>query len=62
MKQKTHEITIKLRFNRPVTKAQAQYAAWDQLSTIELYGNEDRDDPVAPYSTGKVIVRKGRIT
>lgn len=43
-KRTHHEVTVKIWFDRPITKAQAQYAAWNHLNT-EIYGGDDNREP-----------------
>lgn len=56
MKSRTHEITVRVTVNRPITKRQAIFAAWNAIHDHQLYGN-GKDDPAEPYDTGKLRVK-----
>jgi hypothetical protein len=63
---KTHEITIKARFDAPLTRRQARYAVWNAIADYTLYGDgkptarERRDGDIGaePFGTGKIMVRR----
>lgn len=54
---RSHVITIRITVNRPISKRQAQYAAWNALHGYDLYGN-GKGDSAEPFDTGKIRVRK----
>ena len=54
-KSKVHDVVIRIHTNRPVTAAQAQYAAWNALHSTPLYGGGDRNEP---WSVGHITVRR----
>jgi hypothetical protein len=62
-KSKSHEVTIRLRFDAPVTLREARYAAWNHLQDMKLYGDgkPSKDYPyrdAEPYGEGKITVRR----
>lgn len=63
---KTHEITIKARFDAPLTRRQARYAVWNAIHEYQLFGDgkptarERRDGDIGdePYGQGKIMARR----
>lgn len=56
-KQKTHEITIKLKFDRPIYRKEAIYAAWNHLESYDIYGS---GLPEEPWGVAVIKVPKRR--
>ncbi|BCH33202.1 hypothetical protein MesoLjLc_51320 [Mesorhizobium sp. L-8-10] len=58
MKSKVHEVTIKVRFDTPVTAKQARYAVWNQFQGMTLYGNgrDNEHSNMEPYDKAKITV------
>jgi hypothetical protein len=65
-KSRSHAITIRARFNAPLTSREARYAVWNAIQGYELYGDgkqtkrqEECDGRnMEPYDTGKITVRR----
>ncbi len=59
---KTHEITIKVKFNAEVGTKEARYAVWNAIHDYDLYGDgkprRGDDRTMEPYDTGRISVRR----
>lgn len=66
MKSKVHELTIKVRFDAPLTRKEARYAVWNAIQYIKLYGDgkqskrreNEEGRNAEPYSYGSVKVAR----
>ena len=54
---RSHIVTIRVTADRPISRKQAQYAAWNAIHDQQLWGG-GRDDPDEPYNHGRIKVRK----
>mgnify|MGYP003382563772 CR=1 FL=1 len=52
-KSRIHPVTIRLRVDRPISSRQANYAAWNAIHDMDLFGG---DTPLEPWETGKILV------
>lgn len=65
-KTRTHIITIRARFDAPLSAKEARFAVWNALQGYQLYGDgkqTKRDENEngrygEPYSYGKITVRR----
>jgi hypothetical protein len=65
-KSRTHVITVRARFNAPLTSKEARYAVWNAIQDHELFGDgkqSKRGEEIfgrnaEPYDTGKITVRR----
>lgn len=55
MKSKTHQITIKISVDRPITEKQARYAVWSQVHDLEIFSYGDE-----AWGEGKLTVPGGQ--
>ena len=66
MKQKTHTVTIKVRFDAALTAKEARYAVWNVFQDYQMYGDgkqTKRDEEAwgrnsEPYDEAKVTVKR----
>lgn len=53
--QRVHEVTIKVTFNKPVSRREAVDAVWNDIEGTRLYGDSSYGDS---WDTGKIKVRR----
>lgn len=62
-KERSHEVTIRVRFDAPVTAKEARYAVWNNFHGHVMWGggkprrNDDYRDP-EPFDKATVTVRR----
>ena len=55
-KARRHEITLIVRTNRPITRKQAIYTAWNHVQDYTIYGG-GKEDQIEPYDEGALKVK-----
>lgn len=55
--RKTHEVTIRVTFDKPMTAKAARYAVWNAIQDHELWGMDNKEEP---FGYGKIKVRRSR--
>jgi hypothetical protein len=65
-KSRSHTVTIRARFDAPLTSKEARYAVWNSIHGYEMYGDgrqtkrqeEDEGRFMEPFGKGKITVRR----